>query len=80
MGSTNPSYTSRLTKNLMAASIEAGVAPFAKEETIPHVSEASCHLLHPLPVWVRGHQGIRSGGPLRVFENLAQTLVAVDAS
>ena len=26
------------------------------------------------------HQGIRSGGNLRVFENLAQTLVAVDAS
>ena len=25
------------------------------------------------------HQGIRSGGNLRVFENLAQTLVAVDA-
>ena len=25
----------------------------AKEETIPHVSEVSCHLLHPLPVWVR---------------------------
>ena len=22
----------------------------AKEETIPHVSEVSCHLLHPLPV------------------------------
>ena len=27
----------------------------AKEETIPHVSEVSCHLLHPLPVWVRGY-------------------------
>ena len=27
-----------------------------------------------------GHQGIRSGDHLRVFENLAQTLVAVDAS
>ena len=26
------------------------------------------------------HQGIRSGGNFRVFENLAQTLVAVDAS
>ena len=26
------------------------------------------------------HQSIRSGGNLRVFENLAQTLVAVDAS
>ena len=26
---------------------------FAKEETIPHVSEVSCHLLHPLPVGVR---------------------------
>ena len=26
------------------------------------------------------HQGIRSGGNLRVFENLAQTLVTVDAS
>ena len=25
----------------------------AKEETIPHVSEVSCHLLHPLPVGVR---------------------------
>ena len=25
------------------------------------------------------HQGIRSGGNRRVFENLAQTLVAVDA-
>ena len=25
------------------------------------------------------HQGIRSGGNLRVFENFAQTLVAVDA-
>ena len=27
----------------------------AKEETIPHVREVSCHLLHPLPVWVRGY-------------------------
>ena len=26
------------------------------------------------------HQSIRSGGNLRVFENLAQTLVTVDAS
>ena len=25
----------------------------AKEKTIPHVSEVSCHLLHPLPVGVR---------------------------
>ena len=23
-----------------------------QEETIPHVSEVSCHLLHPFPVWV----------------------------
>ena len=29
--------------------------PLAKEETIPHVREVSCRLLHPLPVWVRGH-------------------------
>ena len=28
--------------------------PLAKEETIPHVSEVSRHLLHPLPVGVRG--------------------------
>ena len=32
MGSTNPSYTSRLTKNLMAASIEAGVAPLVQDD------------------------------------------------
>ena len=25
----------------------------AKEETIPHVREVSCHLFHPLPVGVR---------------------------
>ncbi len=27
--------------------------PFAKQEPIPHVSEVSRHLLHPIPVWVR---------------------------
>ena len=46
----------------------------AKEETIPHVREVSCHLLHPLPIWVRGHPkvGIRDARGMVAVDRLAE--------
>ena len=35
---------------------------FAKEETIPHVREVSCHLLHPSPSLEMGTSQVTSSG------------------
>ena len=51
-------FTPESLKSPRTASVNSGVpvvdeVSLAKEEPIPHVSEVSCHLLHPLPVGVR---------------------------
>ena len=59
-------------RNLSIIIINPGLDSRARTGCVPRFVEKERR--HPLR-----HQGIRSGGNLRVFENLAQTLVAVDA-